>query len=279
MRTALCLLLVLFYACQSPSSSSSADKSKLTELLEGNWLILYPNRTYGDSQPREVYNRLYDSLVARTGLRLVQFNDDGSFIQPDSLNAGGRWVATPNNKIILERGGKGLDDFKGDFQSFEDSVLTIVEYIRLKDETLEMTWKLKKIGNDKLASSLLKRNNNEWRMKPKELESEEEIRERLAEMLKYYANYCKLLSRESRIFIPARFIVPVDFYQDAMGLKSFDSTKAFAKMFYNVGQAKEAHYYLDRVFSRLTGKYPSGNDYMEEYGVFMEMMAMEVQKD
>jgi hypothetical protein len=216
-------------------------------------------------------------MVARTGLRVIRFNADGSFVQPDSLDAGGRWVATPNNKIILEGGGKGLHDFKGDFLNYEDSVLTMIEYIQLKGETLEMTWKLKKLENNKLAASLLKHSNNEWRIKPKGPESEKEITARLSGMLKYYSDYCKLLSRESRIFIPARFVVPVDFYQHALGLKSFDSTKAFARIFYNSSQAKEAHYQLDRVFSRLTGKYPAGSDYIEEYGLFMAMMARELE--
>lgn len=278
MRLVFCLLLLSVCSCQSPSSSRG-EENELATLLEGDWLILYPSRTYGERQPREVYSRLYDSLVARTGLRVVRFNKDGTFIQSDSLGARGRWAATPNKKIILENGGKGLNDFKGDFLVYDDSVLKFAEYVQLKGETLQLTWKLKKVEGNDLAASLLKRNNNAWRLKPPQPESEEEIRKRLAAMLQYYSEYCQLLSRESQIFVPARFIVPVDFYQHAMGLKPFDSTKAFAHIFYNVEQAREGHYYLNRAFSRLAGQYPSGGDYIHEYGTFMKMMAAEVNKE
>jgi hypothetical protein len=262
------LLLLCIVSC-SPAS----QQDKLKKDLTGDWLVLYADHKLTNDEQRALYGKMQDSIIAMRGLKLVQFFGDGSFLQLDSLGKKGRWTIADNNIYIIE-GGKGFNNFKTEFFDYKDDILRTVEYVNKEGNSIKLVWHLKKIN----GSSLFKDNKNAWRKKPQEPETDEQIKKRLSDMLGFYADYYRLLSKESSYFIPARVIIPFNFYQHAMGLKEFDGESAFARLFNNQEQAQKAYYYLNVAMTRLTDQYPKGGSFVDEYANYMEMLSNEVLK-
>jgi len=98
----------------------------------------------------------------------------------------------------------------------------------------------------------------------------------LAMMLNYYADYDELVGKEVSYFIPGRVILPLKFYQHAMGVLPYDSTNDFTQLFYNAEQAQQAYGYLKKKVYELGNRFPDGEDYMDEYIRFMRLVAKEI---
>jgi hypothetical protein len=262
------LLLLCLVSCNNKS-----EQDQLREDLAGNWLVLYADHKLINDEQRGIYGRMQDSIISIRGLKLITFYDDGSFQQLDRLDKKGKWGIS-GKEIYIDDGGEGFDDFKTEFFDFKENTLRTVQYIREKDESFKLVWHLKKVS----GSSLFKENTNTWRRKPGKPETDEEIKTRLSAMLKYYADYYELVSKESSYFIPSRIVMPFQFYQHAMGLTPFNDKTPFGKLFYDSTQANTAYLYLDHTFDKLKSEFPSKENFVDEYAIFMGMMGEEIKK-
>ena len=262
------LLLLCLVSCNNKS-----DQDQLRHDLTGDWLVLYADHKLTNDRQREIYSRMQDSIISTRGLKLVSFNEDGSFQQHDSLNKKGKW-GVAGKEIYIDGGGYGFDNFKTEFFDFKDRTLRTVQYIHEKDESFKLVWHMKKIE----GSGLFKEKSNMWRKRPVKPETDEEIKARLADMLQFYSDYYTLVSKESSYFIPSRVVMPLRFYQNAMGLDSFNDKGPFSRFFYDSTQAHTAYLYLEHVFENLHGQFPNRENFVDEYAVFMGLMAKEMRK-
>lgn len=262
-------VLFLFNAC-----TSSEAKTEVHEALIGNWLLIAPDHKLKNDKQREIYGKYQDSLVRIYGLKLISFEEDGSFVQADSFySKKGKWVLTSDNKVLVRGGGKGFEDFAVDFARFVDGRLELIEMIPMEGESIKIVWFLKKVNDDDDGDILFNQHSHKWRKKPTSPESEKEIRERLNRMLVYYADYFELVDKESSYFSKSRVFLPFSYYQHAMGVTDFNEDSEFANFFYDTEQAKMAHDFLERAVKAMEDEFPNGSNFIDEYSKFMRMLA------
>ena len=226
-----------------------------------------------------LYSKMQDSIVGLTGLKLITLSDKGVFRQADSIATKGKWGLANDSTMFIQRGGRGFENFTAHFNGYKKGILQLTEWVDAGGEKIKLIWHLKKIGDSESAADLFSDKRNEWRKKPAQPESEKQIRERLASMLQYYADYYWLVTKESSFFVPTRVILPMRFYQHAIGMKDFNEESFFATLFYDKKQANDAHRYLSLTIKILRNDFPNDNSYVKEYAAFMEKMAKEIVKD
>jgi hypothetical protein len=268
MRWIILLISLSLFSCNSPS-----EQEKLHRQLSGNWLIVYPDHNLKNQRQRELYGKLQDSIVSLKGLKLISLSEDGAFRQMDSLNQEGKWTLSPGNTIMVDKGGKGFENYSAEVKGYKGETLLLSEIVHANGENLQLIWKLKKISGD-ASDDLFSKKTNQWRQRPQQPESEKQMKHRLADMLQYYSDYYKLVAKEARYFIPKRVFLPLNFYQHGIGLRSFDEESIFVTLFYNEEQAKQAHQYLGETIQKLKGTYPSDQgSFVVEYSMFLAEMA------
>lgn len=263
----------MLMACRQPS-----QQEKIYQSITGDWLIVYPDHQLKGARQREIYARMQDSIIALTGLKLVRFTEEGQFRQMDSINDPGNWKLSLANEVYIHDGGKGFNDFKADYASYQNETLRIIEYVKKGGEEIRLVWNLKRIPKNARFSDLFSERRNAWRRKPLKPETPGELKQRLALVLTYYADYFKLVTANSRYFTPSRVMIPFTYYQHAMGLRDFDDNAAFAKLFFNRDQAVKAYHFLEQALYNQRKEFPSGKDFVEEYALFMEKLSDEVKK-
>lgn len=246
--------------------------------IEGNWLVVYPDHDDNNSRQKKAYGEIQDSVVGLMGLKLVRFDKGGGFRQMDSLETGGQWAVTDDLLLQVENGGEGYAPFTAEFFQYENDIMELVETIRYKGESIELKWRLKRLKG-KEASRLFDDKSNVWRKRPLTPETDEQLKERMADMLDYYSTYYFLVDRESSYFIPSRVMLPFRFYQHAIGLRPLTEKSSFMKLFYDSAQAAKAHLSLDIAMGKLRGRFPSdGESFIHEYASYMKLMAEEIRK-
>jgi hypothetical protein len=270
------LFIVILFSLLS--CHSLTEQERKVKDLTGNWLILYPREGVSSSASHRLYAQLEDSIGALSSLKLVSFTKDRRFVQQDSIHKPGKWELTESGELFITDAGKGFDRFRCVFYGYDKDkkTLQLKEKVAVGDEMVSVVWHLKKIGDDNDASRLFEESENKWRIPAREIESDTEIKNRLVAMLRYYSAYYKLVQSETNYFIPQRVMMPFKFYQRGMGLPKFDTTGVFTSFFYSIRQAKLAHRWLDRTMTSLGNSYPSADNYVEGYSLFMEMMADEI---
>lgn len=271
MRYLYFLFAVLFFSC-----ASSSKKKSIHDQITGNWFVLYPDEDLNNEKLEAIYARTQDSLVTLKGVKLISFYDNGTFMQWDSIPVKGRW-GTVEEKIVVNGAGKGFDNFKARFSGVEDGVLKLDELLLIEGEQLKLTWHLKKITGGK-AADLFTEEKNSWRKVPVQDESIVQIKKRLSAMLSYYAVYFSLIAEESSYFMPIRVMLPLKFYQHAIGMKPYDDTHRFVSLFYSPEQAKQAYELLKEVVNGSDENYKQLKSYSEEYAIMLEKMAEDMVK-
>jgi hypothetical protein len=260
------------------SCKTLTETERLHQKLTGNWLIISPDHKLKEGSQHIVDSHIQDSIVGLMGLKLITLWDDETFQQVDSTGKKGRWGITADNIVFIEKGGQGFNNFTARFTNYANDMLQLTEFVEAEDEKIELTWNLKKVTGGG-SSKLFDADQNEWRERPGQPESEKQIRERLSGMLRYYSGYYKLVTKESNFFIPAGVILPLKFYQHAIGMRPFDNESFFAKLFFSKEQAEQAWQYLKRIIHGIRGDFPRKEDYLEEYAEFMATMSEQIVKD
>jgi hypothetical protein len=266
--------VILFSDCKS-------DKKEITvqDIVTGNWLIVYPDHAMLNEKQRKLYGKMQDSIVNLFGLKLISFNDTGEFVQMDSLyGKHGKWKLMPDNSIAVGMSGRGFNKFKGDFAKFKNGTLQLIESNEFDKESFSLVWNFKKMGKSDKENFLFDEKNNWWRKKPLEPESAAEINKRVAAMLKYYAAYFAIVSRESSYFSPFRVFLPFKYYSHGIGLKDFKEDSPFANHFYTAAEAKMAHQLIADGMNKIKGEFPSGDDFVIEYSKYFDLLSEALEK-
>jgi hypothetical protein len=270
MRPVLFLLLIIFFSCNSPS-----EKDKIHNDITGNWFVLSEDHDLEDGNQTRIFGAIQDSLIAGKCLKLVVFAEDGSFQQLDAPDAKGRWAVSPAQELYVAQGGKGFETYKTKIISYHDKILDLSEIIHVEGETIKLTWSLKKMN----SNSLFTDKRNTWRKRSTHPETGAELKQKLAMMLNYYSDYYELVNKEVSYFIPSRIMMPLKFYQHAMGVVPLDPESDFAKFFYNKEQSEEAYGYLKKTVYKLGNLFPEEGDYVDEYAAYMKIVAKELEKE
>ena len=272
MRRSFIIIILFIHSCKSLS-----ETEKLHQTLTGKWLVVSPDHKLENDRQKLIYSRIQDSIVSLMGLKLVRLSDNGVFRQMDSLENKGKWGMTADNVVFVEGGGKGFENFSARYTKYKDGLLELTEFVQAEGEKIKLVWNLKKITG--AGANLFDDSNNEWRKKPGQPESEKQMRQRLSDMLRYYADYYKLVTKVSNFFVTTRVILPFKFYQHAMAMRPFDEKSFFVHLFFNEQQGELAWHHLKRTMTKLRNDFPSKKDYVAEYADFMEKMANEIVKD
>lgn len=270
MRSHLFLLALLFFSCKS-----ATKEERLINILEGDWVILYPEDQLKNEEQRMLYGKIQDSVVSKKSLKLVSFFEGGVFSQIDDLAATGRWDVKDISAISIQEGGEGFENFKTNFMSYQDNMLQLSETIHYDNDDIRLIWHIKKVDT-KTSNKLFSRESNSWRKKPKEVEANNEIKKRLATILLYYADYYTWVAEESSFFIGKRIMLPFEFYQHAIGTKDFDTESDFAKLFFDQQQAEKAYEYLQDVITVLRNDFEKKSNYVKGYANHMSVMARKI---
>jgi hypothetical protein len=270
-------LIVLVAGCKSAKKEITVQ-----DVVTGNWLIVYPDHAMLNERQRKLYGKVQDSIVNLFGLKLISFNGSGEFLQIDSLyGKHGKWKLMPDNSIAVGMSGRGFDKFKADFANFKKGILQIIESVELGNESFSVVWNLKKIEKNDKENFLFEEKNNWWRKKPREPEvfsAANALNKRVVAMLKYYAVYFAMVSRESSYFSPFRVFLPFKYYSHGIGLKDFKEDHPFANHFFSATEAKTAHQLIASGMNKIKGEFPSGEDFVIEYSKYFDLLAEELDK-
>ena len=241
--------------------------------IQGDWLILYPQHILKTPAQRKIYGTVQDSIVNLLGLKLISFTGNGEFIQTDSLfGKHGGWKITDTSKLDIKRAGKGLENFKGTIVGLVNDTILIEEMVQINNEHIKLIWHLKRISSASDGADLFKKQNNLWRQRPSKNETNEEMKERLVAMLKYYALYFKVISKESIYFSPVRVPLPFTYYQHGIGLTNYSND--FAKCFFDRADAEKGYQAIKEAFERTRStEFPSGDNYVIEYSKYFQQLA------
>jgi hypothetical protein len=259
----------LFFLIAIQFSCGSKKEESLQQTVSGNWFILYPKDELTNSKQEKIYADIQDSLTALKCLKLISFSEKGVFNQLDSIKIKGKWGTKDEMYVRVTDGGRGFDDFRTTFDGFDNGILKLTEIVNSGGEKLKFVWHLMKIDKGD-PTKLFEPAYNKWRIKPTKPESDEEIKNRLVQMLNFYSIYFKLIADNSSYFIPGRIILPFKFYQHGIGMKFFDEQSVFASLFYSKEQAKAAHLLLDITIGDVEFGTQNLKSYTEEYSIMLK---------
>jgi hypothetical protein len=270
--------IILFFLVGGWACSSGPGKT-VHQQLEGNWFVIYPEEELRNEQQKKIFARIQDSLVTLKGVKPITLQKDGTFIQWDSTGTTGQWGLLDEKMVVVNNGGRGFNDFKALFTSLEKDKLSLTEYIDTEGERIKLVWHLRKISSGEFLE-LFDPAKNEWRQKPPSAESPQQIKERLSAMLHYYAIYFKLIAEQSSYFMPIRVMLPLKFYQHAIGMKELDIHHRFVSLFYSVDQASMAYDILKQTVNKSDHNFPESdkNSYSLEYAMMLEQLAKEIKE-
>jgi hypothetical protein len=269
MRIFFLFIALLAFSCKQETSK----QKKIYDSITGNWLIVYPDHVLIDGPGRELYTGMQDSIVGLTALKLVSFTEDGIFKQLDSTNKIGQWKLSMDNDLFVYGGGKGFENFRAAFASYGDGTMKIIENVKKRGISIPLVWHLRKIESDHDAADLFSEKRNRWRKKPVSASSEKDLKDRLAAMLEYYADYFRLVDEESSFFISSRVPLPFKFYQHAMWTKPLEESEAFINQFSNLQEAQKAYAILDAALDAQKSNFKRGKNFVDEYAMFMDKLA------
>lgn len=272
--TRLSALLSFIFLLFSSCTLWQTNEINLSEAVKGDWLILYPDHDLKNDEQRKVYGRAQDSILGLLGLKTISFQEDGSFLQTDSIfKTAGKWhFNSENNKLFIRDGGKGLDFFRGNLLDIKKDTMRIVENISLGGQNIKVTWYLKRI-TDKKRSVLFSENENWWRKKT-DSETDLQLKKKVKAILAYYSLYYEMVSKESAYFSQARVFLPFRYYQHSIGLKVFNEKSDFSQLFYNMNQAEQGYAILSQAMDNLKNEsFPSGENFVIEYAKYINHLA------
>lgn len=264
-------LLITLSACKQKKEE---DKN-LYQTVTGNWFVVYAGDELLNDRQREIYGQIQDSLTDLKCLKLITFTENGSFIQLDSSQHKGNWGTKDHEYLVINDGGNGFENFRGVFAGYsnDDSTLKLTETVKARGENLRFVWNLKRMDKESHAI-LFDEKMNRWRKKPAAPETDGQLRERLAEILEYYAGYFQLISEEASYFMPMRVFLPMKYYQHAIGMKDFDKNSKFVSFFFSEEEAQKAYTILSAALKAADfDKVEGGNSYTREYAQMLKIIA------
>ena len=265
---------ILSFSCSGPGPGSS-NETITKEEVTGNWLILYPQHILKNDVQRKIYGKNQDSIVNLMGLKLISFGKNGEFLEVDSLFGDhGKWMMDDSLRFNIRAEGKGFKDFNGKLDGLLNDTLLVSEIITIENEPMKLMWHIKKISSDHDGADLFKLNKNLWRQKPTRNETGEEIKKRVISMLQYYSLYFKVVSVESIYFSPVRVHLPFTYYQNGVGLKSFNAGDPFTNYFFTNADAKKGYDVIKAVVEDTKYQdFPSGKNFVIEYSEYFGGLA------
>lgn len=102
--------------------------------------------------------------------------------------------------------------------------------------------------------------------------TEEEIRQRVQQTLAFYALYFQAI-HDSKVghFKPGAVSLPIQYFSHGIGLKTFEFTESWARLYATEEDARKAHRFLSRAISGVD-EFPKRDNFVLEYAaIFKEM--------
>ncbi|TAH05736.1 MAG: hypothetical protein EAZ16_01515 [Sphingobacteriales bacterium] len=265
--------LFIIFCLALGSCKLTGTKRASNQVLTGHWLILYPKNQLENEAQEKLFAQLQDSIMRPMGLAMINFTKDNTFYFSDSLfGKKGKWGLT-GNTLVIEKAGAGFNYFNGEIVKIEKGIMQVVQQLRLGNENIQLTWHIKKINETSAYFKLFDSSTNWWRHAPAAPENLKDLQKRTSAMCAYYADYFAMIEGAADYFAPRRILMPLNFYQHAIGVKRYDSAHAFTRFYYNSSNAQQANNLLEDGIRGL-GPVERGENYVVEYaGILRQLSA------
>lgn len=211
-----------------------------------------------------------DSFLDIEENRLLCFQKDGSlFDDAESFGQNkGSWALSSDEKQLKVKSVKGNETFDI-IKIKEKAIIARKQFRHSKDSVL---YTFVPFENDKAAD--MKKCFEYLMNKPSQPESDEQIKTRLRNALKFYSYYFHIINEDLQVnsFKPKRIFLPINYYSGGIGIKPFDANADWVYLFYNNQDAAKAYEHLILALKKV-GVFPNrSNRFALEYAeIFNEM--------
>ncbi|WP_373512044.1 lipocalin family protein [Persicitalea sp.] len=175
----------------------------------------------------------------------------------------GTW-SIDGNRLSLQIGGRTTFPFDIVEQN-ENTLILVLAEVGATDGELTLTCQRSEqyIYGE---VDLLAPEQNEWRVKPKQRQTETQIRQRAIAQLDYLIHYFECVKKNKQTYFETGLVgSPFIFYAHGLGLsKESPSAKRWQRYFYDRQDANRAFDYLKKSIKTLD-KYPKADTFTEEY--------------
>jgi hypothetical protein len=212
-----------------------------------------------------------DSFVKLEEDRVFCFEGDGGLLDDGEMfgQHPGKWqLSAKEDKLILKsvRGAETFDIFK----IKENAIMLRKQYEKSKDSILYtlVPFENKDVEEFKKAFRYLMQ-------KPSQAETDEQIKERLRNALKFYGIYFQSINDDKVVnsFRPTRINLPIKFYSGGIGIKPFEPNAEWVYLFNNVQDASKAYGFLILALKKV-GVFPSHDGHFaQEYAEVLTEMS------
>ncbi|WP_300602265.1 hypothetical protein [Niabella sp.] len=274
MRLICCLLfLCLMSRCgpvvNAPGGVKGLSSQQIEKKLQGSWLIYKVGTREASEKQLEPLQDTLNRLRCRFELTALTILPHTLMLE-DSLGRLQKrtWQLLPPDMIGMRE-----EEPVWEIVSLSDSILTLSQRVDQKKTHADVLLACYRVNADRYEGVDLGHVSlNRWRQQPAQPETPVQIAARVASLLRYDGIYLQALnSSNSDYFDTRKFHLPFSYYNGGVSLKAFDSTSAFAGLFYNAGDASIAHGLLKTYLD--TRPYPRERNYMLAYAGFMKNLA------
>jgi len=267
MKYIICFFLtaVAFCGCSSSTKKPPVASIQADSLL-GNWMIIKVDVTGSNDKYTQLMESIVGSLRNSLELSSLSFNTGGALqVDDGSIElTTGKWSLTADTFRIIHPT-LGREDKPFTIASLNRDSLVMQHSFDSEKDDLHVVYIFRKLTIPDSTLNIFDVANNTWRTKPVQPESEAVIRQRLKQMLAYYAAYFAIIQNNKiGYFNREKILVPLMFFDGGLGITPFEDAGNFPDLFYDEADAKKAHALLEKAFSNY--EYPDlGNKFVQEY--------------
>jgi hypothetical protein len=271
-------LLVLLAVIVAFSFGCDSKKSKFS----GVWMaykvenmgLEYPAGTNIAGRPLMGFSgqlSQLDSFVKLEEDRVFCFESNGELLDDGEMfgQQVGKWELSAKEDKLVVKSVRGTETFDI-FKIKERTIMLRKQYEKAKDSILYTL-----VPFENKDAEALKKAFRYLMQKPTQAETDEQIKERLRNALKFYGIYFQSINDDKIVnsFRPSRIYLPIDFYSGGIGIKTFNPNAEWVYLFNNVQDASKAYSFLILALKKV-GVFPNhAGHFAQEYAEVLTEMS------
>ena len=250
--------------------------------LAGNWII---SSVISDRENKTANDTNWFNLENKIALTAYSFQPNGTLLIDHSTPAftNANWAFNNKSKqLIIQEKDTTVPALSFTVIKYQNDVLTlennngvvIPNIITGKKETIHLQYIAQRLKSNDTIPNLFDAAINKWRQKPTQAEDDDAIKNRLRELLHYYAAYfANIKGNKIPVFNPEKMLCPIKFYNGGIGRKRFKEFDNWTQVFFDNKDAKKAHTMLGNAFDNISGYPDKAGDYVAEYIIALKLVA------
>ncbi|POY35185.1 hypothetical protein C3K47_16530 [Solitalea longa] len=187
----------------------------------------------------------------------IHFYNDGVFISFDNNQySTGKWFYSTADSIITIRGNVKKETLLKLVSIQKDNFkFKILEVNKIKSNDDYLLFYSQSTHFEGQTKDLLSLNENQWRIKPIQKESNEQIKQRVLSQLKYHIDYFNMTKDKKQTYFETKILQsPFNFYQNALGVPhNYELPEEWVETFYSREDAEKAADLLRSTIKNIDG--------------------------